>query len=155
MGVTGAGKTTVGTLLAEQLGWEFADADQFHSAANIEKMRQGIPLDDCDRGPWLQSMRDAIQRWIEQNKNVVLACSALKDSYRQLLGVGGPVKLVYLKASFELVHRRLQSRHGHFATATILQNQFETLEEPEGAVVVDVDGTPADIVASIRKKLDV
>src|SRR5208282_3058252 len=103
MGVTGVGKTTVGELLAVQLGWEFADADSFHSAANVEKMRQGIPLDDADRGPWLQAMRDAITRWIAEKRNVALACSALKAAYRQELFVSGDVKFVYLKGSYELI----------------------------------------------------
>ncbi len=153
MGVTGAGKTTVGVLLAGQLGWEFADADSFHSQANIEKMRQGIPLDDADRGPWLEAMRDAIARWIAEKRNVVLACSALKKTYRQKLAVSGEVKVVYLKGSYELISDRLHLRHGHFATEKILADQFATLEEPEDGVTVGIDLSPEEIVKEIRGRL--
>src|SRR5208282_4103588 len=107
MGVEGSGKTTVGALLAEQLGWEFADGDSFHSAANIEKIRRSIPLDDTDRAPWLKAMHDAIQQWLKQRRNVVLGCSVLKRSYRDQLGIGPDVKLVYLKGDYELIARRL------------------------------------------------
>ena len=101
MGVTGSGKTTVGELLAARLGWEFADADSFHPAANVEKMSRGIPLDDADRAPWLAALHAKIIEWTAQRRNVVLACSALKRSYRQELLIGPEVKLVYLKGSYE------------------------------------------------------
>jgi gluconokinase len=153
MGVTGSGKTTVGTLLAQQLGWEFADADSYHSAANKEKMHQGIPLDDADRAPWLASLRQAIQQWIAKNENVVLACSALKNSYRAELSVGSDVKFVYLKGSFELIRQRLGQRHGHFASDSILAGQFADLEEPGDAVAVDIDQSVEAIVSEIRNKL--
>src|SRR5258705_11888889 len=110
MGVTGSGKTTVGNLLTQQLGWEFADADSFHSAENVEKMRLGIPLGDADRAPWLNSLRYAIEQWIAQGKNVVLACSALKNSYREHLFVSSEVKFVFLKGSYDLIYRRLVLR---------------------------------------------
>lgn len=154
MGVTGAGKTTVGKLLAGQLGWEFDDADSFHSAKNIQKMSQGIPLDDADRGPWLEAMREAITGWVAEKKNSVLACSALKRVYRQKLAVDASVKFVYLKGSYELIAKRLHERHGHFATEQILADQFANLEEPEDAVTVDVDQSPEEIVREIREKLD-
>lgn len=157
MGVTGAGKTTVGKLLALQLGWEFADADSFHSAANKEKMSQGIALDDADRGPWLASMRAAIMQWSSGHENVVLACSALKQDYRKTLDIGPEVKFVYLRGSYEFIYQRLLSRHGHFATETILRSQFETLEEPSesDAIVVNVSKAPENIVAEIRNQLHV
>ncbi|PYX04789.1 MAG: gluconate kinase [Acidobacteria bacterium] len=153
MGVVGAGKTTIGSLLAQQLGWEFVDADSFHSAENVEKIRQGIALSDADRAPWLRAIRDAILKWIAERKDVVLACSALKKSYREELVVGPAVKLVYLKGSRDLILSRLRARHGHFATERLLASQIETLEEPQDAVSVDVSGTPEEVVAEIRAKL--
>ncbi len=156
MGVTGAGKTTVGNLLAHELGWKFADADSFHSAANKEKMARGIALDDADRAPWLAAMRTAIVEWAAHHENVVLACSALKRGYRETLAIGPEVKFVYLKGSYEAIYQRLLSRHGHFATEAILRSQFETLEEPSesDAIVVDVTNAPEDIVAEIRERLN-
>ena len=109
MGPAGSGKTTVGKLLAAQLQWEFADADNFHSPANIEKMSRGIPLSDDDRIPWLHSLREAMLQWDAQHRNVVLACSALKRSYRELLQINSNVRLVYLKGSYELFRERLRS----------------------------------------------
>src|SRR5882757_4145832 len=138
MGVTGSGKTTVGTLLATQLGWEFADADQFHPAANVERMARGIALTDADREPWLTALHDAIVQWLAEERKVVLACSALKRSYREKLGIGGAVRLVYLKGSYDLIAARLRERHGHFATEAILADQFAALEEPDEAIVVSV-----------------
>jgi gluconokinase len=153
MGVTGSGKTTVGKLLAAEMGWEFADADQFHSAANVEKMARGVALTDADREPWLRTMRDAIVRWLADRKNAVLACSALKRSYREKLGIGGEVRLVFLKGTYELIASRLKDRHGHFATESILADQFAKLEEPEEAIVVDVQPSPPEIVEQIRRRL--
>jgi gluconokinase len=170
MGVTGAGKTTIGRLLAEQLGWQFADADDFHPAANVEKMRHGIPLTDDDRCPWLARLRAEIDGWLASDKNVILACSALKRSYRQQLEAGperaastntatanpatsNEVRFVYLKGSAALIAERLRSRHGHFAGEAILAGQFADLEEPDDAVTVDISPTPPEIVAEIRAKL--
>lgn len=153
MGVTGSGKTTIGGLLAEQLGWHFADADDFHPPQNIEKIRQGIALDDDDREPWLQRLHDAIKNWIAQGKNVVLACSALKRSYRRELAVGPGVRFVYLKGSADQVAERLRTRHGHFADEKILAGQFADLEEPESAVTVAIAAEPKQITAEIRQKL--
>jgi gluconokinase len=155
MGVVGAGKTTVGKLLAEQLGWEFADADDFHPARNVEKIRNGMPLGDEDRSPWLDRLRQAIQDWIAARQNVVLACSALKRKYRQELSVGPEVRFVYLKGDAGIIADRLRARHGHFAGQQILDSQLADLEEPEGAVVVDIRQTPDQIVAQIRKGLGV
>ncbi len=153
MGVVGAGKTTIGVLLAEQLGWEFVDADSFHSATSIEKISHGIPLDDEDRAPWLKALQDAVQGWLDQGRNVVLACSALKRSYREEIGIGPGVKLVYLKGSPAVIAERLRLRQGHFANAQILRSQLATLEEPEDAVTVDVGAPPEAIVAEIRREL--
>ncbi len=153
MGTTGSGKSTVGRLLAERLGWEFADADDFHSPTNIEKMKRGIPLTDADRAPWLKAMHDKIVLWISEKKNVVLACSALKQSYRNELLVSSDVKLVYLKGTYELLYRRLLSRKEHFANEKLLASQFETLEEPTDAVTVDASHSPEEIVAEICRRL--
>ncbi len=153
MGTTGSGKTTVGRLLAERLGWESADADDFHSPANIERMKRGIPLTDADRAPWLKAMHDKIVLWISEKKNVVLACSALKQSYRDELLVSSDVKLVYLKGTYELLYRRLLSRKQHFANEKLLASQFETLEEPTDALTIEVTHPPEEIVAEICRGL--
>jgi gluconokinase len=152
MGVTGAGKTTIGTLLAQKLGWQLADADDFHPAANIEKMSHGVPLDDSDRAPWLAALHHAIERWNAEGRNVVLACSALKRSYRDELRAG-PVQFVYLKGSYGLILQRLRARHGHFANESILKGQFADLEGPDDAITVEVDKTPEEIVSEIIAKL--
>lgn len=146
MGVVGAGKTTVGLLLAKKLGWRFADADDFHSDANKEKIRHGIPLDDKDRAPWLDALRDAIEQWNSAGENVVLACSALKNSYRERLRAGA-VQFVFLKGSYQLILERLHLRHGHFANESILESQLKDLEEPNDAITVSIDRSP-DAVAS-------
>jgi gluconokinase len=153
MGVVGSGKTTIGTLLATELGWQFADADDFHPHSNVEKIRHGLPLSDADRQPWLDHLRAEINRWIAADSHVVLACSALKRSYREELEVGPQVRFVYLKGSASLIAERLRSRSGHFADQKILASQFDDLEEPEKAVTVEITGTPEQIVAEIRQKL--
>ena len=154
MGVTGSGKTTVGTLLAARLAWLFADADDFHSAANKEKMHKGIPLTDADRLPWLASMHEQIAKWIAAKQNAVLACSALKRSYRQRLWDGPEVKYVYLRGSYELIAERLRARKGHFADQHILAGQFADLEEPNDALIVEISASPDNIVAEICRRLD-
>jgi gluconokinase len=154
MGVVGAGKTTVGRMLAEQLGWQFADADDFHPHTNIDKIRRGIALTDGDRQPWLERLGDAIANWIKTGSSVVLACSALKEKYRQMLDVGPEVRFVYLKGSASVIAQRLHARHGHFANEQILASQLADLEEPGGAIVQDISGTPQEIVADIRQKLN-
>lgn len=153
MGVAGAGKTTVGALLAEELGWRFADADSYHSPENIKKMAAGISLTDSDREPWLRVLGDAIKRWIANRENVVLACSALKESYRKFLLVGPEVKCVFLSGIFPLIEERLRQRSGHYAGPDLLESQFQTLEEPAEGIRVDVSAPPADIVREIRQKL--
>ncbi|WP_392535510.1 gluconokinase [Nostoc sp. C117] len=162
MGVSGSGKTTIGKLLAESLDWKFSDADDFHSPENIEKMQHGIPLSDLDRVPWLQDLRTAIQQWLQQNQNMVLACSALKDSYRQFLVSDSDglcpdgsdrIKLVYLKGSYELIQKRLQERHNHYMTEKLLDSQFNTLEEPLNTIYIDIAQTPEEILQNIRTAL--
>ena len=116
-------------------------------------MSRGIPLDDADREPWLEALRAALLQWSAERRNVVLACSALKKIYRDRLKISSEVKFVYLKGSYEVIYQRLLSRHGHFATEEILKSQFEALEEPEDAIVVEVGGTPEEIVSDIRDRL--
>ena len=153
MGTAGSGKTTVGQLLAAKLKWEFADADNFHPAANIEKMSHGIPLDDEDRLPWLHSLRDAELEWDEQGKNVVLACSALKRSYREILLINSDEKLVYLKGAPDLFRERLRARKGHYMHEQMLASQFADLEEPTDAITIDAALPPPQIVLEILEKL--
>jgi len=153
MGVSGSGKTTIGKLLADSLNWEFSDADAFHSPENVEKMRRGIPLSEADRVPWLQDLQTAVKHWLLENKNVVLACSALKDSYRQYLILdidSDRLKLIYLKGSYELIQQRLQERRNHYMTEKLLDSQFDTLEEPLNALFIDVAQPPQVIVQNIR-----
>lgn len=157
MGVSGAGKTTIGQLLASALGWNFVDADDYHPADNVEKMRNGTPLTDADRAPWLETLRTLIANWIAAGKNTVLACSALKQSYRQALQVGPEVeveiKIVYLKSTPEILRQRLRARSGHFMTERMLASQLAALEAPEDAVTVDADRPPAEVVTEIRARL--
>jgi gluconokinase len=154
MGVSGAGKTTVGQLLASELGWAFVDGDDYHPAENVEKMRNGIPLTDADRAPWLKTLRALIASSVAEKKNIVLACSALKRAYREALQVAPEVRVVYLRGSTQLLHERLRARRGHFMTERMLDSQLAALEAPEDAVVVDVDRPPDGIVAEIRARLN-
>ena len=153
MGVTGSGKTTVGLALAESLAWQFADADDFHSPANVAKMQAGIPLDDADRMPWLASLRDAIEGWLRGGTDVVLACSALKQAYREELLVSPDARVVYLRGSSDLIAHRLSQRHGHYMDPNLLASQIATLEEPRDAIVVDVGEDVSEIVNKIREAL--
>jgi gluconokinase len=156
LGVAGSGKTEIGCLLAAALKWDFRDADSYHSAANIEKMSQGQSLSDEDRVPWLKLMAQEIDTWVETGSKTVLACSALKDSYRQALKHGHKeVTFVYLKGSFEMIYARLSQRHGHFMKAEMLASQFAALEEPKDAIVVDAGWQPSKIVAFLEKQLGV
>ena len=153
MGVEGSGKTTVAKMLAQRLGWVYLEADQFHSEGNKDKMRRGIPLTDDDRLPWLEAIHTELERQETAGENVIAACSVLKEKYREVLSAGLPVRYVYLKGSYELIRSRLRARHGHFAGEAILANQFEVLEEPKDAIVVDVAQTPEEIVAEILVKI--
>jgi gluconokinase len=155
-GVTGAGKTTIGLLLAAELGWPFYDADDFHPAANVEKMRQGIPLTDVDRKPWLESLHHLIKTSLDEGKPGILACSALKESYREYLDVGEGVEYVYLRGDFPLIQQRLAGRVGHYMNPALLRSQFDALEEPRrGETIVSVDQPPAAVVGEIRRELGV
>jgi gluconokinase len=164
MGVSGAGKTTVGQMLAAQLGWDFADGDDYHPRDNVEKMRNGIPLTDADRAPWLESLRNAIAGWVAAGKNTVLACSALKEAYRAYLYVSREVQFVYLKVSSQQLHKRLRERSGHFMTEKMLDSQLAALEEPKNdelnnldakkpVITINADGLPEQVIAEIRKTL--
>ncbi len=155
MGVCGSGKTTVGKLLAHDLGWAFLDADDFHPVANVEKMRHGVPLTDEDRKPWLDVLRLRLDLACYRGENLVLACSALKHAYQDYLERDAPncVHYVYLNGSEELIARRLAERKGHFMNPALLHSQFETLEPPEHAVAINVGPPPGDIVAEIRRQL--
>jgi gluconokinase len=153
MGVSGAGKTTVGKSLAAALHCEFADADDYHSPANIEKMRNRIPLTDADREPWLETLRALIANWIASRKTAVLACSALKQTYRDQLRVSPEVRFIYLRVSPALLHERLRHRTGHFMTEAMLASQLATLEEPRDAVVVNGDSSPEEVTAEILRQI--
>jgi gluconokinase len=154
MGVSGAGKTTIGRLLADTMRWEFHDADDLHSDANKTRMTHGIALTDADRAPWLARVRDLIATSLARGIKLVLACSALKQSYRDEIVIDPErVKIVYLKGSRQLIESRIAHRQSHFMNPNLLDSQFDTLEEPENCIVVDVAATPAAIVANIRQQL--
>jgi gluconokinase len=157
MGVSSSGKSTIGTLLAGQLHWDFEDGDWFHPARNIDKMHAGIPLTDEDRAPWLIAIADFIDQARLSGKHVVVACSALKRRYRTvIIGNRPDVRLVYLKGDMELIGRRFAARHEHFMPPSLLQSQFEALEEPrpdEHPIVVSIEPRPRKIVTNILEAL--
>ena len=148
MGVEGSGKTTVGKALAARLGWSFADADDFHSTANKAKMSAGIALTDEDRAPWLAALRAEIDRANREGHNLVMACSALKASYRQKLAAPG-VRVVYLHGDPDLIAARIKARPHHFANSNLLASQFEQLEEPRDALTVEIEQPVEGIVDDI------
>ena len=155
-GVSGAGKTTIGKLLAEQLGWKFYEADDFHPRANIEKMRSGRPLTDEDRRPWLKRLREQITRSRAARENAVLACSALKRAYRERLHVSDGVKLVFLRGDYALIEKQIRRRRGHFMNPALLKSQFANLEEPrsdEDVLTIQLGRTPEELVMEIKTKL--
>jgi len=155
-GVSGAGKTTLAKLLARELGWDFYEADDFHSPASVEKMHAGIPLTDEDRWPWLESLRELVKRSLAAGEDAILACSALKKKYRDCLHVGADVRFVYLRGGYELIASQLCHRRGHFMNPTLLQSQFVNLEEPEpaeDAIVIELGRSPDKIVQEIKSRL--
>lgn len=157
MGVSGSGKTTIAVLLAQRLGWLFEDADRLHPSANVEKMHAGVPLNDADRAPWLRAVADEIGSWLQSGRSGVMACSALKRAYRDEIRDGRPnVRFVYLKGDSALIARRMISRRHHFMPPSLLDSQFETLEEPgpdEQPIVVGIEGAPGEIVDQALARL--
>jgi gluconokinase len=156
MGVAGSGKTTIGRRLADALGWPYCEGDELHPPANLQKMAAGLPLTDADRLPWLLELRRRIEHFLEAGEDAVIACSALKASYREILAGGlEGVRFVHLTGSPALIRERLAHRTGHFMKAAMLDSQLAALEPPAGAVEVDVAGSPEAIVSEIRGRLGV
>lgn len=156
IGPMGCGKTTIGILLADHTGWPFADADDFHPPENVEKMRQGIPLEDGDRFGWLTVLRSHIDDRVAQGEHLILACSALKKSYRDLLGIDQQqVVSVYLKGTAALLRARIANRSHQYMNDSLLQSQLQTMEEPENGLIVSIDQTPEDICSEIIDKLGI
>ena len=156
MGVSSCGKTTVGQTLAATMSCKFYDGDDFHPSENITKMIQGIPLNDQDRQPWLERLRDLIAEHIEHDRSIVLACSALKKRYRNLLSEGNTgLQFVYLNGNFDLIWQRMVAREGHYMKSDMLQSQFDALESPSSqeAITVHIDQPMSNIVQEIIGKL--
>jgi gluconokinase len=157
MGVSGSGKTTIGELLGQALGWPFYDADDFHPPANVERMRRGIALTDEDRKPWLAALARLIGEALGAGQSLVLACSALRAAYRDELtprgATGEQVRFVYLRVPPEIAAARLRDRRGHYMPASLVPSQFATLEEPADATVINATQSPDAIVAEIRRVL--
>ncbi len=154
MGVSGAGKSTIGGRLARELGWRFYDADDLHPAANVAKMRRGIALGDEDRWPWLKAVRAMIEASVAGGQDAVVACSALTTAYRQKLVTDRVnIRLVYLKGDRRLIESRIAGRANHFMSTGLLSTQFDTLEEPADAIVMDIAQTPGEIVRLVRREL--
>ena len=150
MGVSGSGKTTLGKALAQRLGWDFFDADDFHPPANIVKMAAGVPLSDSDRAPWLAALHEQLLSTLKSGRRPVLACSALKDKYRaQLLEGMDGIAIIYLKGSYDLIFSRMSIREGHYMKPEMLKSQFDTLEEPKDAVVLDVEMSLEEMIDTI------
>jgi gluconokinase len=153
MGVSGSGKTSLGKSLAEKLGWDFFDADDYHSPENIAKMTAGIPLDDSDRMPWLASLHELLSSTLKADRHPVLACSALRQKYRtQLLDGNDGIAVIYLKGSYKLIWSRMTTREGHYMKPEMLQSQFESLEEPEDALILNVSISLDEMVSTVLKQ---
>ena len=149
MGVSGSGKTTIGEALAARLRWRFLDADEFHPAANVEKMRAGHALTDDDRMPWLRRIQDELAAIIARGESAALACSALKEAYRKVIAGAGDVRLVYLAGDYATIDARLRARHHRYMPATLLASQFETLEIPRNALAIDIRMSVDEQVSAI------
>ncbi len=157
MGVSGSGKTLIGTLLAKGTGATFADADDYHSAQNKQKMHDGHPLTDEDRQPWLERLNGVLRGWYKQGTSGVMACSALKESYRQTLSAGMPdrtVSFCYLEVSREVLQKRLEERNHEFMTPKLLDSQLATLEVPHDAILIHNEGPPEEVVADVLSKIN-
>ena len=155
MGVSGTGKSTIGKLLSDRTGWSFYDADDFHPRPNVDKMNHGIALSDSDRLPWLHELQKLISRHIQSKRSGILACSALKSQYRQILrDRQDEVIFIYLRGDYDCIQNRVKQRQGHFMSADLLQSQFDALEEPEDALVIDVSLSPQQIVTKILSQID-
>lgn len=154
MGVAGSGKTTLGQALGRRLGWEFRDADGFHPPANIAKMSAGTPLQDEDRWPWLQAIRAHMESEHAAGRSGIIACSALKASYRKVLGQGQPwVRFVHLSGSRDLIEGRMRAREGHFMPVSLLDSQFATLESPDDAITLDIDRPPEALADEVLRRI--
>ena len=155
MGVCGCGKSTVGILLAEKLDCTFFDADDFHPQANVDKMSRGEPLNDDDRKPWLERLNEIMVENRTKEDHTIVGCSALKESYRKILSAGiDDMRFVYLHGDFDTIYERMSSREGHFMGENMVQSQFDALEEPEDAIVVDIRESPEVLVAEIGAQLE-
>ncbi len=155
MGVSGCGKTSVGRQLSQILNWPFFDGDDFHPPENVAKMAAGTPLTDADRTPWLANLHDLIAKHLRSQKSLLLACSALKQKYRDQLAQGNPGTIfVHLHGNFETIYQRMQARSGHYMKAEMLQSQFETLEPPANAIIIDIRQNLDTIVTEIIAQLN-
>jgi gluconokinase len=155
MGVSGCGKTSVGQRLSQKYGWHFFDGDDYQPQENIAKMAAGIPLEDDDRFPWLETLNNLISEHLEKEQTLLLASSALKQKYRDQLAKGNPqIVFVYLKGDFDLIFKRMKARAGHYMKAQMLRSQFEALEEPTNALTVEISQSLDDIVNEISALLD-
>jgi len=158
MGVSGSGKSTIGALLSERLSWAFAEGDDLHPSANIEKMSKGIPLSDADRWPWLESITEVMDRWHQDGIAGIITCSALRRSYREKLAKGRPyLRFIYLKGSPDVISQQLTRRHDHFMPPTLLESQFAAFEDPEPnepVLICSIGDQVEDVVKSIVTKLD-
>ncbi|MGA7720317.1 MAG: gluconokinase [Ignavibacteriaceae bacterium] len=153
MGVSGSGKSTVGKAIGNKFGWKFYEGDEYHTAENVEKMKNGIPLNDNDRLPWLLCLRYIIEQAIEKKENIVISCSALKETYREILKVNNEVTFIYLKGSFDLISKRMEERKDHFFKPAMLKSQFDTLEEPDYAVEIDISGSTQKMIDDAIAKI--
>jgi gluconokinase len=153
MGVSGSGKTTVGKTVSSQFGWKFYEGDEYHPAKNMEKMKNGIPLNDKDRLPWLLCLKKIIEEALENKENIIISCSALKEAYRKILKINNDVKFIYLKGSYDLVKKRMEERGSHFFKPAMLKSQLDDLEEPKDVIEIDISGSKDSVVKDVITKI--